>query len=190
MPTFNSKDLLSDLETEVKRTIDRALQLQKLSSHLLKATPRVDKWNVLQVLYHLNSYNNYYLPHIQKVIENRRHVGYNPLFKSGALGNYFTNAMLPGKNGTVKNAMKAPANHTPNLDYQDLEAISSFIAGQELLLKLIADSRTVNLTQLTVPISISRFLKIRLGDTFRFLIAHQQRHFAQIENTLQGVGHV
>jgi uncharacterized damage-inducible protein DinB len=39
-----------------------------------------------------------------------------------------------------------------------------------------------------VPISIAKFIKIRLGDTFRFLIAHQQRHFAQVANTLKALG--
>jgi hypothetical protein len=28
-------------------------------------------------------------------------------------------------------------------------------------------------------------IKLKLGDTFRFFIAHEQRHFIQIQNTLQ-----
>jgi hypothetical protein len=28
---------------------------------------------------------------------------------------------------------------------------------------------------------------LKLGDTFRFIIAHEQRHFVQIRNTLEAV---
>ena len=38
--------------------------------------------------------------------------------------------------------------------------------------------------KIRISISISRFVKLKLGDTFRFLIAHEQRHFVQVARTL------
>ncbi len=188
MPLFNSQQLLDTMEKTVAQTIKKATALQSLPEAKLKAAPAPGKWSVLQAIYHLESYNGYYLPHIAGVIKNGKNYPATPSFKAGLLGNYFANAMLPGNNGTVKNAMKAPAGHTPAPGFADTNVLVEFINSQQQLLRLIKDARAVNITRLTVPISIAKFIKIRLGDTFRFLIAHQQRHFAQVANTLKALG--
>ena len=188
MPIFKSKQLLDTLEKEITQTIKNAAYLKSMDSSLLTKVPAEGKWSVVQVLYHLNSYNDYYLPHIEQVVTNGISKGYSSTFKAGVIGNYFAKTMLPGNEGVVKNTMKAPKDHTPASTFNDLEAIDLFIAGQNKLLQLINEAREVNMTRLTVPISISKLIKIRLGDTFRFLVAHQQRHFVQISNTLKAIG--
>lgn len=187
MQTYKSIELLEQLATDVEQTIAQAQTLQQLDGSHLSSAPS-GKWNVLQVLYHLNSYNSYYLPHIALAIAQGSNVPYSASFKPGLLGNYFVATMLPASNGAVKNAMKAPADHVAGAGYNDISAITTFIEGQENLLQLLRQARNVNMTRIKVPISISRFIKIRLGDTFRFLIAHQQRHFLQIKNTLSANG--
>lgn len=187
MGQFKSDQLINTLEQSVNSTISYARALQSIDTDKVCTAP-AGKWNVVQILYHLNSYNNYYLQEIERTIRNGAQVPYSPIFKPGIIGNYFTNAMLPGNNGTIKNAMKAPADHVPDTSYTDVNAINEFIKGQQRLLDLLRDAQKVNMTRLRVPISISRFIKIRLGDTFRFLIAHQQRHFVQISNTLKANG--
>lgn len=188
MPSFNSAQLIDNLERVVQQTIQSAHALQKMSSSLLCTAP-AGKWSVVQVLYHLNSYNNYYLPNIELAMR-KSDAPHSGVFKAGVIGNYFANAMMPGNDGTVKNVMKAPKDHVADNGYNDLAAISTFIEGQTRLLALLKEARSANLTKVTVPISISKFIKIRLGDTFRFLVAHQQRHFVQINNTLRTNGMV
>lgn len=188
MPIFKSIQLLDTLEKTVSQTIKNATYLQQMDEGTLSKPPAAGKWNVMQVLYHLNSYNDYYLPHIEKVMKDGAKVPYSSSFKAGVIGNYFTNTMLPGNDGAVKNAMKAPKDHAPEAGYNDISAIAQFIEGQQHLLELLKEARNVNMTRLKVPISISTLIKIRLGDTFRFLVAHQQRHFVQISNTLKANG--
>ncbi len=186
MPTFNSTQLIDSLEQAVTQTIQAATALQQINQDALCTAPS-GKWSVIQILYHLNSYNDYYLPHIELAMR-KNTIPYSATFKAGVIGNYFVNAMMPGNDGTVKNAMKAPKDHVAANGYNDTQAISTFIDGQKKLLQLLKDARRVDLTKITVPISISKLIKIRLGDTFRFLIAHQQRHFLQIKNTLKTNG--
>ncbi len=188
MTLYNSQKLLDTLEHSVKETIKSALYLQSLNAATLSLCPSKGKWSVLQVVYHLNSYNEYYLPNIERAIANGRKILGETSFKPGILGNYFANTMLPGKDGNITNTMKVPKDHVAVEGYKDIAVLSEFIQGQRHLLELINEARGVNMTRITVPISISKFIKIRLGDTFRFLIAHQQRHFVQITNTLKAVG--
>ncbi len=39
-----------------------------------------------------------------------------------------------------------------------------------------------------IPLSITRLVKLKLGDTFRFLVAHEQRHFVQARNAIKTIG--
>ena len=35
---------------------------------------------------------------------------------------------------------------------------------------------------------ISKFIRLKLGDAFRFLVAHEQRHMIQARNTIKSLG--
>ena len=66
--------------------------------------------------------------------------------------------------------------------------VATFIRQQEELLFCVRDSFRLDLNATKIPISISKWIKISLGDTLRFLIAHNERHFRQAErvrNNLQ-----
>ena len=80
--------------------------------------------------------------------------------------------------------MKSPKDHEPAA-FPDLEAmIREFILGEEKLLMLLEKAREINLERVRIPVSLNRFIRLKLGDTFHFLIAHQQRHFLQIQQIL------
>ena len=50
-----------------------------------------------------------------------------------------------------------------------------------MLKSLLNQAREVDLTKTKVPISLTRFIKLRLGDTFRFFVYHIERHILQAE---------
>lgn len=182
MAIFNTKDLLSGLTKDVDALLKRLDEVKLLDESLLLTQPFAGKWSVIQVLEHLNSYNRYYLPAIEKSLQNKQ--SFNPQFKSGWFGDYFTKMMTPGKDGKVANKMNAPQDHTPITQLDADKVMTEFIAGERKLMELLQNASTTDIAKLKIPISISRFIKLKLGDTFRFLIAHQQRHFIQLENTL------
>lgn len=184
MPVFNSSALISDLKKDVTAQLLKVEELQSTIDSLNKQ-PAPEKWSVSQVMEHLNSYNRYYLPEIEKSLGKK--VSYNPSFKSGMFGNYFTNMMAP-KGRTIGNKMASPKDHVPKSDLDTRKVIAEFVKGQNRLLGLLERAEKTDIGKLRIPISISRFIKLKLGDTFRFLIAHQQRHFVQIDNTLAALG--
>lgn len=182
MQTFDSQTLLSELSQDVKSLIKGAENLKICTPYELNATPGTDKWSVAQVLEHLNAYNRFYLPEIKKTM--KKNVAYSASFKPGILGDYFTKLMNPKKYGKKQKNMKSPKDYSPSSELDAEKVLSEFITGQQQLLLLIEQAREVNIGKLKTPISISPIIKLKLGDTFRFLIAHQQRHFGQIERTL------
>lgn len=185
MPTFDSKELLNSLQQDVKSLL---LQLEqvKLDDAKLNQQPGTNKWSIAQILEHLNSYNRFYLPAINNAMRNSTLVS-TPNFKSGWFGNYFTNMMLPKAGGKIANKMNAPKDHVPVAQLDSKKVIEEFIAGCNTLLQYLQKAERTDIGRVRVPISISKFIKLKLGDTFRFLIAHKQRHFVQLANTLAAV---
>jgi hypothetical protein len=184
---YNTEELLASLEKEVRHVIAKTKELQSLGNHILISQPQPDKWSVAQVFAHLNSYNRYYLTHIDAAIK-KADKGAMAVFRPGWFGAYFTKMMYSNvKAGEISNKMKAPKDHRPMPQTDSNKAINEFLQGEAKLLELLSLARQYNISKVKVPISISRFIKLSLGDTFNFLIAHQVRHFLQIKNTLAAI---
>lgn len=184
MPVFNTIELLTTLRNDVRQMRSRTEEYNSLTDADLNRQPAPGKWSIAQVLEHLNSYNRYYLPEIEKSLTTK--LPFDAQFKAGWFGNYFTNMMAPKASG-ITNKMSAPKNHTPAEKLDSSKVLSEFRQGQSRLIGLLSQAEQTNIGRLRVPISISRFIKLKLGDTFRFLIAHQQRHFVQIDNIFKGL---
>jgi hypothetical protein len=185
MKKYNSQALLEGLQADIRQMVLIANKLRSEDPGVLLEQPAPGKWSVVQVLEHLNSYGRYYIPAIEKSLQKNKPA--TEFFKPGFIGNYFTKMLSPSEKGTVRYKMKAPKDHrpSPHLDHQPV--IQTFLSQQQSLLELLEKAKTKNIGRIRTPISISRFIKLKLGDTFRFLIAHEQRHFIQISNTLTQV---
>ena len=185
-------DLITSLEKDVTAMLEELQALR--GSHPLanwQVQPSPDKWSAAQVIEHLNTYNRYYLPEIGKGISKsgKDLSASTAEFTPGWFGAYFTKMMRPTADGRIKNKMKTLKNHRPAAALDVKQVLDEFIRKENLLLQLLQDARTVHMGKLRIPISISRFIKLKLGDTFNFLIAHQQRHFLQLNRTLEAVQH-
>lgn len=183
MTTYRTQELLDSLTADVTAIVKSVRELSEKSEELLCTPPAEGKWNVLQIIWHLQSYNQYYLTAITAGMKTAPAGRPEAVYQPGFIGDYFTRLMQPAASGKAK-GMKAPAAHTPKLLYTDKAILNDFLKSQEQLLQLLQAARGVNMGRIKIPVSISTLIKIRLGDTFRFLIAHQQRHMLQVRNTL------
>ena len=177
---FKTKDLLEELTQLTKENISAAEEFSKLSTEQLNYRQREDSWSILECLEHLNLYSDFYIPEIDSVIKKSKHQS-SEIFKSGWLGNKFANDMKPkdklNKMGTFKD--KNPLGSS-----LDSSAIEKFINQQNQMLELIEKAKNVNLNKLRTKITLP-ILTFKLGDTFRFVIYHNQRHIVQAKKVLQ-----
>lgn len=186
MQTFESQLLIDQLESDIRRILATTAGLKQLSAKILETPPHPGAWSVAQVLEHLNWYAAYY----NAALEFKLHLHQTqpkPQFKPGWLGNYFTNMMLPTANNSVKNKMKTPKNARPSQQPDATKMIATFTAHQHQFFQILQVVRTANLETIRIPVSISKMIRLKLGDTCRFIVAHEIRHFVQIENILQQV---
>lgn len=152
---------------------------QQLTDQELLAPAPDGGWSIAQCLEHLNSYGRYYLPVLEAVVQKGKANTCDGYFKPGWLGDYFTRLMEPGTAGKLKKKMNAPANHRPVADLDAVAVVACFLQQQEQLILLLKKARRIDLEKNRVPISISRLVRLKTGDVFRFLSAHHERHLQQ-----------
>lgn len=177
---INSEELLQDLTGRTKEVLAEAEMFKIRSTEDLNWRPAPKKWSVLECLEHLSLYGDFYLPEIEKVIRLSKFPA-EPTFKSGLLGNYFANMMLPrermGKMRTFKDK-------NPLGSQLDKSTLGRFIEQQHKILELLQEASQKDLTRTKTGTSISGYIQLKLGDTFRVVVFHNQRHIAQAKNVL------
>lgn len=180
---IESEKLIQDLVNRTQFNIDQVKRLSVLSLEKLNTRIRVDSWSVLECLEHLNLYGDFYIPEIRQRIESSNSIS-KKYFKSGVFGNYFANSMLPNEK---LNTMKTFKDKNPIGNTLDKTTITRFISQQEQLLILLQKSKNIDLNTTKTAISISKWIKLKLGDTFRVVIYHNERHMVQVEKIMGDV---
>ena len=178
---ISTEELRQNLIERTRKIINRVEQLRNLPVEVLNKKVNTESWSILECLEHLNLYGDYYNPEIKRVLMNNR-TQPEQQFKGSILGNYFEKSMLPKEK---LNTMKTFKDKDPIGSNLGIETIDRFLKQQHELLNLIEDSKKVSLIKTKNNISISKFLKLRVGDTFRFIVAHNERHILQAEKTIK-----
>lgn len=182
MKPVNKLQLLDRFEAKVEAHIQLALtDFQNSKTEVLLARAADGGWSIAQCLDHLNSYGHFYLPLIQKKLSAHAPRTSKETFTGSWLGNYFTRMMNPD---TGKKKFKALKGHIPVADPDAPAVVAEFIRQQEILLSYIYQARVMDLDAIRIPLSVTRWLTLKLGDVFAFLIAHNERHIRQAKKNL------
>jgi len=174
---MESEKLINDLIQQTQSNLHKVEGFKQLNETILNHKTSPTSWSVLECVEHLNRYGDFYLPEIQRRINASTHPN-TETFKSSWLGNYFAKSMLPKEK---LNKMKTFKSMDPAGSDLNKNVLNRFIAQQNTLLDLLEAARKVSLTKTKTGISITPWLKLRLGDTFRVVIYHNLRHVLQAE---------
>jgi len=157
---------------------------KKMSENQLKWVPNPGIWSIEQVLSHVNEYGKYYHPTFFRKMENTRFTSTKEAFISSPLGRSAWKSMKLGRLNNVKRKFKAQKGYNPSNDSSLITGneVETFIQQQEELLIIIDKAATVNLRRVKIPISISKIVRLRLGDALLFVVYHNQRHIQQVMN--------
>jgi uncharacterized damage-inducible protein DinB len=192
MPTFETKALLTSLKTDTERNIGLVNHnFLNLSVEALNWKSNPDKWSIAECLEHLNIYSQFYLSEFEAAIQKGKSGEPSSHFNSGWLGNYFAESMKVQPDGTLKSKMKAQKAYNPaNSSLDAKQVLNDFLAHQQKTLQLIAAAEQVDLGRLRVPTSLTRFISMKLGDAFRFVVFHNTRHIVQASKVLKALKNI
>ncbi len=171
------ENLISDLIKRTHTNLNQAEELNELPTQVLQWRAANDSWSILECMEHLNRYGRFYIPEIKMRMQNAPKAKPAQKFKAGLLGNYFAKSMLPQEK---LNKMKTFTNMDPIHSNLEKGVIAEFIHQQKQLLQILDACRQVDLNKTKTAISISKLIKLKLGDTLRVVIYHNQRHLVQV----------
>lgn len=183
---IESENLILDLIERTRININQAEKFSVLPNEKTNWRPEQNSWSILECFEHLNLYGDFYIPEIKMRIENSK-IDSKIKFKSGILGNYFAKSMLPKEK---LNKMKTFKDKNPIGSALDKNTIERFIIQQEQILSLLDKSRAIDLNKTKTAISISKWIKLKIGDTFRVVVYHNERHIVQANKILDRINHV
>ena len=182
MKATNQQLLLETLEKKVELHIQQAVSVyQNLREEELLGPAADGGWSIAQCLAHLNSYGEYYLPRIKAGLESQEGMPASSTYRSSWLGSLFTRMMDPA---TDNKKYKAIKKHMPPLELDANAVVAEFLRQQEELLLYIRSSRNADLGSIQIPISILKWIHLKLGDVLQFLIAHNHRHLQQANRNI------
>jgi hypothetical protein len=177
---------IDELVALIEQAIEATKNFKLLPEISLNYKKNSSEWSILECLEHLYLYGEFYLPEIEKQLLESSSKNQNGIFKSGIIGNYFANLMKENK-GKIKR-LKSPKDKDPINSNLSVTTIDSLLIQLDSLKFLLNQSRTIDLVKVKAAISLTKFIKLRLGDTLRFVVYHIERHILQaqrkqLENT-------
>ncbi|WP_433628934.1 DinB family protein [Chryseobacterium cucumeris] len=177
---ISTSEFLNELRNRTAEHLQFAEMLSLKTENDLNFRTSTESWSTLECLEHLNRYGDFYIPEIIRTISS---VGKPSqlYFKPGILGNYFAKSMLPKEKLNTMKTLKAMNPIHSNLDKG---VVDTFIKQQKKMLELLEEAQYIDLEKTKTSISISKLIKLKLGDTFRFVIYHNARHVEQIKRIL------
>ena len=177
-------DMTQQLNEDVKK------QFANLTPEQLFWKPANNSWSIAQCLAHLNAYYSFYLPAFRERIKNTRFRTPGEYFVSSPLGTATILSVKLGKVKNVKRRLKASKDYNPliNASLKTENAVEDFLAYQEEMLAVIAESRFINIRKAKSALAVNSFVKLRLGDAFQFVVYHNERHVEQAKNVLNSKG--
>jgi uncharacterized damage-inducible protein DinB len=187
MKTFNTNELIADLKKITENNINIvAKKFKHLSDEQKTWRPSSDSWNILEVFSHLNIYSAFYHSAFKEKIQKTKFKEAKDTFVSSPLGRSAWKSMKLGRANNVKRKFKAPKNYNPSNSPSLIsdDAVDIFSANQHEIMEILDMAKKVNLRKVKVPISISKIVRLRLGDALMFVIYHNERHMQQALNII------
>lgn len=180
-------DFYSELEGITKEIIEFVSEnYQSMSFEELTKKPSPEKWSVGECLQHLVCYGNFYLTAMDKSLKKHQNSS-SPReeFKPGYFGNKFAEMLRYKEQGMKK--MKAPNIEVLSFDTVQQDIVAVFLEQQKKHLEILEATKRIDLGKVKVPIALTKLIKTKIGDTLRFTIYHNQRHYIQSKKVFDSI---
>jgi len=159
----------------------------RLTEEQLTCPPAPGQWNIVQIFVHLGLCNDVYIRNILPRITLAPDTP-SDHHRSSWLGDWAYEKIVPRPDGSVMK-MKSAKSVLPEKDLEEGKvAIESFQRQCDALDDILRHAYTKDLRRIRIPFHFIPFLYFGLGDTLRFVIAHNERHLLQAQRAALAVG--
>jgi hypothetical protein len=187
MQIFDTEKLLAELKqinAACLQFVEEKVSVLSEEQMLWKPSPK--SWCILEVFAHLNASSHYYQNIIHKKIRENQDSEPIAAFVSSPLGRATWRLVKLGKMRNVKRRVKSARVFNP--EYFGLEMrrteLDTFVKYLTEMSHILDEAEKVNLRKIKLPMAVSKFVHLRLGDALMFHVYHNDRHMEQINGIL------
>ena len=156
-------------------------EFQNYTPEELSFKASASEWSILECIEHLCLYGKFYLPEIDQQLS-RPSNGAAKHFKSGLMGNFFVNMIKPSNTKKIRATREMDTTGSK----LSVSSINQFIKQLDWLDTLLVKAQDKDLNRIKTAISLSKMIKLHLGDTLRFVVYHNERHILQAKKIKLG----
>jgi hypothetical protein len=180
--SVNTKEYLDETEAGFQSAIKEVeLLVANLDTTTLNAPEAEGKWNMLECIEHMSLATEVYTKNISDKIKSGGLPPASKTFKGHWKGRMFARMNAPKPGGEIPMKLKTFKFMEPKNQLKETEVINRFISIHREIIDLIEQSRSVNIDKVKVATALGPMVKLRLGEAYRFILAHTQRHLVQLK---------
>ena len=180
MAVFSRQGLITDLldRTELIRAGSAAFL--RFSDEQLVFSPTPGTWSIIEVFTHLNLSNEIYFGYILPRVTLAPDLPSDE-FSSTWLGDWAYEKIVPRPDGSIFKMKTAKSVQPIKPTGDPKEVLRDFHRTCDALDDILRHSASKDLRRIRIPFHFVPFLHFSLGETLRFLIAHNERHLLQAQ---------
>ena len=178
----------ADVAQQTQRKIDEAnhqvRQLQQQPADALRHCPRPNAWSALDCVEHMNLFYDDYLPRVEAAVRGGT-ASSTSTYTPGFFRKMMIDSLRP-QQGKRRMKIKTFKKMTPKTDDKPAEPVfTAFFKHHAHLEELLTQATSLNWNKAKVASAIGPILRFKLGDCFRLLLAHTERHLLQAQEALE-----
>lgn len=183
MAIFSRQGLITELLDRTELIKAGSAAFLRLTDEELGFSPAPGTWSIVEVFGHLNLSNEIYIRYILPRVTLAADRPSDD-FSSTWLGDWAYEKIVPRPDGSVfkMNTAKSVRPVKPNTDVR--EVLHHFHRTCDALDDILRHSATKDLRRIRIPFHFIPLLHFSLGETLRFVIAHNERHLLQAQRLL------
>lgn len=180
---LKNKEVLEEIISQNQAAQAILADLKHKSNEALCKRTSEKAWNALECAEHLNMYSRFYLPEINQRLSKLKFTSdINATYNSSWLGNKFAVMVAPLYKGKPMKTLRKTNTLNRAVTNTTLTELEKHLNDTMDLLGKLQDA---DLGSFKVPTSISKFIRVKLGDALRVLVGHNLRHMQQAEKAIQ-----
>ncbi len=179
----NKNEVAQQVRHEIAEANEQVRQLQQQPAAALRHCPRPDAWSALDCVEHMNLFYDDYLPRAEAAVRQAAPSS-NATYSSGFFGKMMIDSLRP-QQGKRQMKIKTFKKMTPKTDDKPAEPVfAAFFKHHAHLEELLTQATSLNWNKAKVASAIGPILRFKLGDCFRIMLAHTERHLLQAQEAL------
>jgi len=165
---------------------DARTLFDQLNERQLNWKPAADSWSVAQCLEHLVSINREYFPVFDRILKGdyKKTLLQRMPFLPGMFGRMMVKALSPNSH----QKFKSPGSAQPPPSSFGPQVVGRFITHQRETLAKMKSLQEYDPAKIVITSPFASVLVYSLLDTFRLIVAHERRHFAQAQRVMEADG--